>query len=62
MKFPLAPRARARREGELQTFTPTIDALVTPDIDASLDEQPDKTRFWNAFKLLGDWWASLPPY
>ena len=28
----------------------------------SLDEQPAKTRFWNAFKLLGEWWASLPPY
>ena len=49
-------------EGELQSFTPTIDALVTPDIDRSLDEQPDKTRFWNAFKLLGDWWASSVPY
>jgi uracil-DNA glycosylase len=59
--FPLA-REVAVTEGELQTFTPTIDALVTPDIDESLDEQPDKTRFWNAFKLLGDWWASLPPY
>jgi uracil-DNA glycosylase family 4 len=61
VKFPLA-RELSTTEGELQTFTPTIDALVTPDIDRSLDEQPDKTRFWNAFKLLGDWWASLPPY
>ena len=61
VKFPLAHELSAT-EGELQKFTPTIDALVTPDIDRSLDEQPDKTRFWNAFKLLGDWWASLPPY
>jgi len=61
VKFPLA-RELSMTEGELQKFTPTIDALVTPDIDRSLDEQPDKTRFWNAFKLLGDWWASLPPY
>jgi uracil-DNA glycosylase family 4 len=61
VKFPLA-REVSTTEGELQTFTPTIDALVTPDIDRSLDEQPDKTQFWNAFKLLGDWWASLPPY
>jgi uracil-DNA glycosylase len=61
VKFPLA-RELSTTEGELQTFTPTIDALVTPDIDRSLDEQPDKTRFWNAFKLLGEWWASLPPY
>ena len=46
----------------IQTFTPTIETLVTPDIDASLDEQSAKTRFWNAFKALGPWWAELPPY
>jgi uracil-DNA glycosylase len=50
------------RPGELQRFTPTVQALVTPDIDASLDDQPGKTRFWNAFKALGPWWAELPPY
>jgi uracil-DNA glycosylase len=61
VKFPLA-REVAPTEGELQKLTPTIDALVTPDIDDSLDEQAEKNRFWNAFKLLGDWWASLPPY
>jgi uracil-DNA glycosylase family 4 len=61
VKFPLA-RDLAPTEGELQSFTPTIDALVTPDIDDSLDEQPEKTRFWNAFKLLGEWWTALPPY
>jgi uracil-DNA glycosylase family 4 len=59
--FPLG-RVLAATEGELQNFTPTIDAIFTPDIDDSLDEQPEKTRFWNAFKLLGEWWASLPPY
>jgi len=59
--FPLA-RELEPTPGELQQLTPTIDAFVTPDIDESLDEQPAKTRFWNAFKLLGDWWASLPPY
>jgi uracil-DNA glycosylase family 4 len=48
--------------GDMQRFTPTIDALVVPDIDASLDEQPRKTEFWNAFKALGPWWAELPPY
>ena len=35
---------------------------MTPDIDASLDEQGAKTRFWNAFKALGAWWSELPPY
>jgi len=59
--FPLAREVTAT-EGELQSFTPTIQALYTPDIDESLDEQPAKTRFWNAFKLLGTWWAELPPY
>jgi uracil-DNA glycosylase family 4 len=48
--------------GDVQRFTPTIDGLVVPDIDASLDEQPRKTEFWNAFKALGPWWAELPPY
>jgi uracil-DNA glycosylase family 4 len=60
-KFPLA-RELAPTEGELQKLTPTIDAIYTPDIDDALDEQPAKTAFWNAFKLLGEWWASLPPY
>jgi uracil-DNA glycosylase family 4 len=59
--FPLA-REITVTEAELQSFTPTVQALVTPDIDESLDEQPAKTRFWNAFKLLGTWWAELPPY
>ena len=62
LEFPLSQPARARRSGELQQFTPTIEALVVPDIDTSLDEQPAKTAFWNAFKVLGSWWAELPPY
>jgi uracil-DNA glycosylase family 4 len=61
VEFPLARPVEAK-EGELQRFTPTIELLYTPDIDESLDEQPAKTRFWNAFKPLGEWWAALPPY
>ena len=61
VQFPLA-RELEPVEGGLQKLTPTIDAVLTPDIDESLDDQPSKTRFWNAFKQLGDWWASLPPY
>jgi uracil-DNA glycosylase family 4 len=61
LEFPLSAALEAK-EGELQRFTPTIDALFTPDVDESLDEQPAKTRFWNAFKPLGTWWAELPPY
>ena len=62
LEFPFADPLDPDRLGEIQPFTPTIDALVTPDIDASLDEQGAKTRFWNAFKALGAWWAELPPY
>jgi uracil-DNA glycosylase len=61
LQFPLAQPVEARI-GELQQFTPTTQALVVPDIDASLDDQPAKTAFWNAFKVLGSWWAELPPY
>jgi uracil-DNA glycosylase len=61
LEFPLADRVDPE-SSELQRFTPTIEALVVPDIDASLDEQAAKTRFWNAFKKLGPWWAELPPY
>ena len=61
VEFPLAATL-AWRVGELQRFTPTIEALVVPDIDASLDEQTAKTEFWNAFRALGPWWAELPPY
>jgi uracil-DNA glycosylase family 4 len=61
LEFPLSAPVEAKA-GELQELTPTIQALYVPDIDASLDEQPAKTRFWNAFKTLGAWWAELPPY
>jgi len=61
LDFPLSQPIEEKL-GELQRFTPATQALVTPDIDDSLDEQPAKTRFWNAFKALGPWWADLPPY
>jgi uracil-DNA glycosylase family 4 len=61
LEFPLSRRLE-EAPGDLQHFTPTTEALVVPDIDASLDEQPAKTSFWNSFKQLGPWWAELPPY
>jgi uracil-DNA glycosylase family 4 len=61
LEFPLADPLEPKL-GELERFTPTIQALYVPDIDESLDEAPAKTRFWNAFKALGPWWAELPPY
>jgi uracil-DNA glycosylase len=58
---PLARRVEPR-EGEIQAFTPTVDALYVPDIDESLDEEGSKQRFWRAFRMLGGWYDELPPY
>ncbi len=54
---PVAPRL-----GEIQPLTPTIDAIFTPDIDASLDSEAAKRDFWHAFRALGQWYEDLPPY
>ncbi|MER3410857.1 MAG: uracil-DNA glycosylase [Thermoleophilia bacterium] len=61
LEFPLSSPIEPA-PGLLQKLTPTVEALYTPDIDESLDEQAAKTRFWQAFKALGPWWAELPPY
>ena len=61
LEFPLADPLESTT-GEKQRLTATVDALIVPDIDASLDEAPAKTAFWNAFKAVGPWWAALPPY
>ena len=60
LEFPLS--RPIEENAQLQRFTPTIEALVAPDIDSSLDDQAAKTAFWNAFKTVGPWWAALPPY
>lgn len=62
LRFPLSDPVEAGTEGTLQRFTPTIEALVTPDVDESLDDAPSKTRFWNALKALGPWWAEQSPF
>jgi uracil-DNA glycosylase family 4 len=48
--------------GQLQRFTSSIEALYVPNIDEALDEEAAKKEFWSAFRLLGQWWADLPPY
>jgi uracil-DNA glycosylase len=58
---PLAHRLEPR-PGEIQRFTPSVEALFTPSIDESLDEEAAKRAFWSAFRVLGQWWADLPPY
>jgi uracil-DNA glycosylase family 4 len=62
LAFALSDRLDGASLGMIQRYTPTIQALVTPDIDEALDEAPAKTAFWNAFKALGPWWAEQPPY
>jgi uracil-DNA glycosylase len=59
--FPLS-REVSTTPGELQHFTPVIDALYVPSIDDSLDEEAAKREFWTAFRVLGQWWEDLPPY
>jgi uracil-DNA glycosylase family 4 len=61
LDFPLAEPLRAE-PGEVQRWTPTIEALYVPDIDASLDEQNAKRAFWAAFRAIGDWHQAQPPY
>jgi len=61
LDVPLA-RPVEHRPGEVQQLTPSIDVLVTPNIDESLDEEAAKRAFWTAFRVLGAWYADLPPY
>jgi uracil-DNA glycosylase len=48
--------------GVIQPFTPACEALVVPNIDEALDEEAAKRAFWSAFRVLGEWYAELPPY
>jgi uracil-DNA glycosylase family 4 len=48
--------------GVVQQFTPSIDLLYVPNIDGALDEEVAKREFWSAFRVLGQWYADLPPY
>jgi uracil-DNA glycosylase family 4 len=61
LDYPLG-RALEPATGEVQSFTPTVDAIFVPDIDESLDSEDAKRTFWRAFRTLGDWYAELPPY
>jgi uracil-DNA glycosylase family 4 len=61
LQIPLA-RLLTESPGELQQLTPSIEALYVPNIDEALDEEDRKREFWAAFRVLGQWWADLPPY
>ena len=59
LALPLA-RTVEDRPGEVQALTPSIDALVVPDIDDALDEEDAKRAFWTAFRALGDVVGGVP--
>jgi uracil-DNA glycosylase family 4 len=61
LDVPLA-RPLASEPGVIQQLTPSIEALVVPNIDDALDEEAAKRAFWSSFKVLGEWYADLPPY
>jgi uracil-DNA glycosylase len=61
LSLPLA-REIEMKPGEIQQFTPSIDALYTPNIDDALDEESAKREFWRAFRVLGQWYAAWPPF
>ena len=61
LDVPLRRELQAK-PGEVQQFTPTIDALYVPNIDDALDADSAKREFWAAFRVLGEWWSDLPPY
>ncbi len=61
LQIPLASEVRPVL-GQLQRLTPSTDALYVPNIDESLDEERAKREFWSAFRVVGQWWADLPPY
>lgn len=61
LELPLSKKIEYQ-PGELQELTPTVKALVTPNIDDCLNEEDKKQEFWKAFKVVGEWYSDLPPY
>jgi uracil-DNA glycosylase family 4 len=57
LAHPLQPQL-----GEIQQMTPALAVLYVPNIDRALDEERAKRAFWASFRVLGDWYAELPPY
>ena len=61
LALPLAQPVH-EQPGEVQALTPSIEVLYVPNIDEALDEEAAKRAFWSAFRVLGEWYAELPPY
>jgi len=61
LDIPLAQEV-SPRTGEIQRLTPSMEVLYVPNIDEALDDETSKRAFWAAFRVLGRWYADLPPY
>ena len=61
LDIPLA-RPLEPKLGAVQELTPAVEALYVPSIDDSLDSEESKREFWRSFRVLGEWYADLPPY
>ncbi|MEA2222123.1 MAG: uracil-DNA glycosylase, partial [Solirubrobacteraceae bacterium] len=61
LAVPLAAPVLAQ-PGQVQRLTPSIEALYVTNIDEALDEESAKRAFWSGFRVLGEWYADLPPY
>jgi uracil-DNA glycosylase family 4 len=61
LEIPLAKPVEPE-PGVVQPLTPACEALFVPNIDEALDEESAKRAFWSAFRVLGEWYAELPPY
>ena len=62
LDVPLARPVDARARRRCSRSRRRCEALVVPNIDESLDEEAAKRAFWSAFRVLGEWYAELPPY
>ncbi len=57
-----AARVLEPRLGEVQPLTASVVGMYVPNIDTALDDDRAKRAFWSAFRVLGRWYAELPPY
>ena len=62
LDVPAGPADRPRPRRRPGRSRRRCDALVVPNIDEALDEEAAKRAFWSAFRVLGEWYADLPPY
>ena len=62
LDVPLARTVEPDAGGDPAAHAVDRRARTCPNIDDSLDEEAAKRAFWSAFRVLGEWYAELPPY